>query len=166
MRSMTLEDFENFLKQTRKQENQDWSIKRREYLHYLMNKLQNTLLTILSPESLLTDTTVSFWSKPSLTSRIFLTWAASTWILWLKKKKKETVPFLFLYAKSTCASWGITITIIIIIVVILKRDHQSHSFEKALNLKTSPWTRSVVYLTASHWFKITELKSSGNHPRT
>ena len=51
-------------------------------------------------------------------------------------KKKETVPFLFLYTKSTCASWGITITIIIIIiVVILKRDHQSHSFEKALNLK-------------------------------
>ena len=53
----------------------------------------------------------------------------------IKKKKNETVPFLFLYAKSTCASWGITITIIIIIVVILKRDHQSHSFEKALNLK-------------------------------
>ena len=58
MRSMTLENFENFLKQ--KKTRKPRSIKRREYLHYLMNKLQNTLLTILSPESLLTDTTVSF----------------------------------------------------------------------------------------------------------
>ena len=54
---MTLGNLENFLKQKKRKPR---GIKRQEYLHYLMNKQQNTLVTILSPESLWTDTTVSF----------------------------------------------------------------------------------------------------------
>ena len=56
IKSVTLENFGNLLKQ----KNKNTKHKKQEYLHYLMKKLQNTLVTILSPESLCTDTTVSF----------------------------------------------------------------------------------------------------------
>ena len=134
------------------------------------------MVTILPPESLWTDTPVSFWSKPRLTSRIFLTWAASTRILWWKKKETVLFPFCMLrprcflrvyyhhyyyyhqcnFEKRSSKSFLRKIT----------KPHDDFTWSPTFEKLTSPWTRSVVCRTASCWFKIAYLESSGNHAIT